>query len=235
MSVIGVELVKLFRLCKPDCVFLMTPASVGSDRLSGVRCWSMVQVFDAKVIILCIHCDWCEMFSPENLTSDICQSDFCIPRHEKPVTWCGLFLTKLDPLWSTFDDICCQTWIPSWSLLAITMHAVWGAGAVVVNHAVNHAGSLPLKTWIGRSTQIWSISDHKIRDIRIEHWHRTPETEIWPKSDWKCQEKHRIRFARPCRVGDRGCNTWNDWNRLLRVRPDPGWQAMPMGIDQTQI
>ena len=39
------------RLCKLDCVVLMTSAHLRSDRLSGVRCSSMVQVFNLVVYI----------------------------------------------------------------------------------------------------------------------------------------------------------------------------------------
>ena len=39
------------RLCKLDCVVLLTSAHLRSDRLSGVRCSSMVQVFNLGVSI----------------------------------------------------------------------------------------------------------------------------------------------------------------------------------------
>ena len=45
-------LVFKIRLCKLDCVSHLTPAPLRSDRLSGVRCSSMVVVFNSKVSIL---------------------------------------------------------------------------------------------------------------------------------------------------------------------------------------
>ena len=48
-----------FRLCKLDCVVLLTSTHLRGDRLSGVRCLSMVQVSNLGVYILGDHAGAC--------------------------------------------------------------------------------------------------------------------------------------------------------------------------------
>ena len=82
-------------------------------------------MLNAQSLILCIHCDWCEMF------------------------WKSLIFVTL------ISAFC-------------VMKNLWRR-----------------------------VSDHKF-------WDWTPKTEIWPEVDWKCQEKHKIRFAQPNATDTRG-------------------------------